>query len=89
MKIIQFTRPHPPFNAGETAGYDEATAAKIVALGAATYTDVETAPGAEPLSETEPTTLTTRPLDEDKHIATIAETINYVATDKSETKHKK
>lgn len=35
MRLIRFVRPVPPYGAGETAGFDAATAAKLIGRGVA------------------------------------------------------
>lgn len=35
MKVIRFLRGYPPYNTGETAGFEDGEAARIVATGAA------------------------------------------------------
>lgn len=39
MRSIKFHKLSPPYNAGEVAGFDDDRAAKLVALGLASYTD--------------------------------------------------
>ena len=41
MRIVKFTSKYPPYNSGETAGFDDEKAAMLVKGKAALYADVE------------------------------------------------
>jgi hypothetical protein len=51
MRALRFLRKNPPYNAGEVAGFEDAFAAQLVALGIATHDLSSPEPSNEQTSE--------------------------------------
>lgn len=56
MKLIRFIKSHTPYTAGETAGFDPARAAELIARG------VAVAVGSEPVASAAPAQAVTKPM---------------------------